>query len=93
MFVDADDWIAKDYLEKLIAPAEKYDVDVVCINSYKALGRYGLIRLKGQQNSFLKEGLLTIDALSDFYNIYVYDRVFTNNVWGKKITRSKLDFD
>lgn len=92
-FVDADDWIAKDYLEKLIVPAEKYDVDVVCINSYKTLDRYGLIRLKGQQNSFLKEGLLTIDALSDFYNIYVYNRVFTNNVWGKLYKATIIDVD
>lgn len=82
-FVDADDWVAKDYLEKLIMPTDKYDIDVVCINSYRVIDRYGLIRSRIRQNRIWKEGLLTTDMLTRFNNIYIYNRVFTNNVWGK----------
>lgn len=81
-FIDADDWIAKDYLQKLIEPAKKYNVDLVCINHYRALDKYGLVKFKEQCINF-KEGLLQSNELNHFHNIYTYNRVFSNNVWGK----------
>lgn len=92
-FVDADDWIAKDYLEKLIIPAEKYDVDIVCINYYRVLDKYGLIKFKCQQNNVFQEGLLGEDILDGFNNIYVYNRLFANNVWGKLYKATIIDVD
>lgn len=87
-FIDADDWISKDYLERLISPAQKYNVDIVCINNYKVLDKYGLIKFKEQYINF-KKGLLQSDELNQFHNIYAYNRVFTSTVWGK-LYQSKI---
>ena len=87
-FIDADDWVAKDYLQKLIEPAKKYNVDIVCINHYRVLDKYGLIRFKGQWVN-LQEGLLLSNELNHFHNIYTYNRVFSNAVWGK-LYRSQI---
>ena len=81
-FVDADDWITKDYLETLIAPAQKYNVDIVCINNYRVLDKYGLIKFKERCVKF-KEGLLQSSELNLFHSIYVFNRLFTVTVWGK----------
>lgn len=87
-FIDADDWIAKDYLQKLITPAKKYNVDIVCINHYRVLDKYGLIKFKGQWIN-LQKGLLQSNELNHFHNIYTYNRVFSNTVWGK-LYRSQI---
>lgn len=81
-FIDADDWIAKDYLQELIEPAKKYNVDLVCINHYRVLDKHGLIKFKEQCINF-KEGLLQSNELNHFHNIYTYNKVFSNTVWGK----------
>ena len=89
-FIDADDWIAKDYLQRLIEPAQKYNVDLVCINHYRVLDKYGLIKFK-ERCSNLKEGLLQSNELNHFHNIYTYNRVFSNTVWGKLYRSSIID--
>lgn len=89
-FVDADDWIAKDYLETLIAPSQKYNVDVTCIKSYKVIDKYGIIKLKNGWDNF-QEKLLTPDELKKHNNFLIYNRVFSNTIWGKLYRTSIID--
>lgn len=91
-FVDADDWIAKDYLETLIIPAQKYNVDVVCIKSYKTLDKYGIIKFKNGWEDF-EEKLLTPNELNKHNNFLIYNRVFSNTVWGKLYRASIIDIN
>lgn len=91
-FIDADDWITKDYLQKLIEPAKKYNVDLVCINHYRVLDKYGLIKFKERCINF-KEGLLQSNELNHFHNIYTYNRVFSNTVWGKLYRTPIIDLN
>lgn len=91
-FIDADDWITKDYLETLITPAQKYNVDVTCIKSYKVLDKYGIIKLKNGWDNF-QEKLLTPDELKKHNNFLIYNRVFSNTVWGKLYRSSIIDLN
>lgn len=90
-FVDADDWIARDYLQKLIEPAQKYNVDIVCINNYRVIDKYGIIKIKEKCNN--KRGLLRQNELSHFNHIYTFNRVFINAVWGKLYQSRIIDIN
>lgn len=90
-FIDADDWIAKDYLQSLIEPAQKYNTDITCINNYyRVLDKYGLLKFKEKCNN-IKECLLQTNELNHFHNIYTYNRVFTSTVWGKLYRAQIID--
>ena len=77
-FIDADDWISKDYLEILITYAQKYNVDVTCVKSYKVLDKYGIIKFKNVWENY-QEDLLPLDELKKHNNFLIYNRVFSNN--------------
>ena len=86
-FIDADDWIVPDYLQQLLIPAVKYDVDVVCVNAYKVLDRYGMIKKKMFRYS---DRLYQKDDLYSFHHNFI-ERLFSNNVWGKLYKRSLFE--
>lgn len=78
-FIDADDWVVPDYLQQLLIPAIKYDVDLVCMNAYKVLDRYGIIKKK---LFFYSDFLYKKDDLYSYHHNFI-ERLFSNNVWGK----------
>lgn len=69
-FIDSDDWVDKYYLQELIEYALKYNVDIVCINNYRVIDKYGLIKFKEKCNNF-KGTLLQTNELKRFHNIYI----------------------
>lgn len=89
-FVDADDWIAKNYLETLITPAQKYNVDITCIKSYKVIDKHGIIKFKNGWDNF-QEKLLAPDELKKHNNFLIYNRIFSNTIWGKLYKTSIID--
>lgn len=91
-FIDADDWISKDYLEILITYAQKYNVDVTCVKSYKVLDKYGIIKFKNVWENY-QEDLLPLDELKKHNNFLIYNRVFSNTVWGKLYRSSIIDLN
>ncbi len=78
-WVDADDWIIPNYLELLINKALEYDVDLVCIGSYKFLDKWKVI--KTPMHCF-EEKLYTSSMLEKYHKVYA-ERLFPNTVWGK----------
>ena len=78
-FIDADDWIAPSYLETLLNRSIEYDADIVQINSYKTIDKYGILKIKCHN---YKEQLYTSHQLKKYNNNYL-ERLIPNNVWGK----------
>ena len=76
-FLDSDDFIDKDYLEKLIETIKKYDVDMVC--NGKILKYYGN---DSKTNHLLKkEGDFVLNKVMDFDNETV--KKIITSVWCK----------
>lgn len=81
-FIDADDWVTKDYLETLVDTAEKHNVDLVCIKDYRTIDKYGIFKVKDFKEIF-KEKLYNYNDLKQYNHIYTLNRVFSSTVWGK----------
>lgn len=78
-FIDADDWIIPSYLEVLLNKSLDYNTDIVQINSYKTIDKYGILKIKCHN---YKEQLYTFHQLKKYNNNYL-ERIIPNNVWGK----------
>lgn len=78
-FVDADDWIIPSYLETLLNKSIENDADIVQINSYKTIDRYGILKIRMHN---YKERLYTSNHLLKYNKNYV-GRLIPNCVWGK----------
>ena len=79
VFIDADDWIVPSYLETLLNKSIEYNADIVQINSYKTIDKYGILKIKCHH---YKEQLYTSHQLKKYNNNYL-ERLIPNNVWGK----------
>lgn len=79
VFIDADDWIVPSYLETLLNKSIEYNADIVQINSYKTIDKYGILKIKCHN---YKEQLYTSHQLKKYNNNYL-ERLIPNNVWGK----------
>ena len=70
-FVDGDDYISRDYIEKLVGPVNKYHVDLVCCRHFLQFGdkiitpKYTVNGLfdKSQINAFISSDYLYNDKL------------------------------
>lgn len=81
-FIDADDWIAKDYIETMVKTVEIHDVDLVCIKDYRTIDKYGILKIKDFKETF-NEKLYDYNDLKPYNHIYALNRVFSSTVWGK----------
>lgn len=78
-FIDADDWVIPDYLKVLVGKVLEYKVDLVCINAYRILDKWGLIK---QPVTCYKDTCLTEEKLKKYNNFYLR-KIFSNACWGK----------
>lgn len=78
-FVDADDYVEKDYIEKLLSVMQQYNCDL-CISSY-----YKVIYKKGKKNVqnclLLDKFYPNISSLSSSGNLFIDG--FMHPCWGK----------
>lgn len=91
-YVDGDDWIECDYIEKLYNDFVKYQADIVLCGRYEDTGTTSKERLHG-----IQEGYYDKDALHK----YVYPKVIVNggffewgivpSMWGKLFRKEILE--
>lgn len=89
-FVDGDDWITGDAIERLVEIAEKYECDMVISDFYRIVGRN--IYKKGH---IKKEGLISrkefatymMEAPANFYYGVMWNKFFRRDI----IMREKLN--
>lgn len=92
-FVDTDDWIEPDYIEKLVEAAEKYDADVTLGSGYYYCTE------KGKREATCPAELRTVfkngEGVEKFQIRVVWDEngsaFFTTTVWNKLYKKSFLD--
>lgn len=77
-FLDSDDWLEPDYLEKLLKFSEKYDLDIACTGTV-------MHQMAAGTQSFRKVGkeiVLPKTAFAEGFRMY---HAFFRTLWGKLI--------
>ena len=85
IFLDADDFLEENCLEKIAAMLEKYEVDIVRFNYNKFFCDKNKIPIKQKLNGRLTENEFERKILPLFLNSYQL-----NTVWGGAIKRSRI---
>lgn len=90
VFVDSDDSLPKDSIEKLYVAANKYEVDVVCGNACRQWGAY-----KKPYSAFPRNMEMRVirfpEMFSSFYLSFFGVNLFPVNVWGKIYRKRTID--
>lgn len=88
-FVDADDWIDKNTFILLYEEEKKSDFDILCFNSYKAIGKYGLVKKEGDRTYFSKNKTYYGDEIkNELIVAWLYGHPFPSTLWGKFYKRN-----
>lgn len=87
-FVDSDDFIEKDALEKLFAYAEKFDADVVHLEKCFTL-KDGVIQVESTQEFAVNESTLETEDIGQRVTDFTEKR-YLWNVWSKLFRREFL---
>lgn len=91
MFIDGDDWLEPEALERCVEPAEEFDVDMVVMSSQKVLFKY--ISLY-KQKSILPDvnRKIELPELFDRYYLNFFGMCyFSYAYWGKLIRRDAFE--
>lgn len=91
MFIDGDDWLEPEALEKCIVPAEKHGIDMVIMSSQKVLyKRFALYSKKSvcpDCNRVISQPELFEEYFSNFFG----NNMFSVTYWGKLIRKTAFD--
>lgn len=84
-FIDGDDWLAPEALERMIKPAEEHDIDIVIMNDYKILPIVGYKRLHKSRpkDGFDKVIELSNRRMEDYIINFYGGHVYNCGYWGK----------
>ncbi len=97
-FIDGDDWLEPEALQRMIEPALKYDLDFVCMDSQKVLPflRY---KVPFCVDPKYKERVIEIDIkegegrrnFEDLYRNFFGKYLFMVTYWGKLIKKELIE--
>lgn len=87
-FIDGDDWLANQALEKMLEPAIKFDLDFVIMNNYKIIPILNKrILMKSNVEQFDKP-IYKPELFDKYYlNFFGVNIFSTNSYWGKLYKR------
>lgn len=93
MFLDADDWLAKNALELLYKKIEQENADIVTGSFIRVLDRFALIKSK-PINTYLgirTESIIQPKLFDDYFLSYFGINKLLISVWGKIYRKSTLE--
>ena len=87
-FVDADDWLPQDSIEKMLSLSLKTDSDIVEGSITRVLGRKGLIR-----HCYHKETktIVNPELFDDYFKSFFGINILNVSVWGKLYKRELFE--
>ncbi len=81
-FIDSDDWIEENYLETLLTPFIKHDIDI-CVTPYKIENTHNHFKI-----NFLSTDNIVLDSQQALYRMYegvYYDWAFHGKLYKKSL--------
>lgn len=93
MFIDGDDWLEPEAIERCVDPAERYNLDMVMMGYQKVLKMLGHnLYKKTEANRFDLNRVITNPELFDKYYINFFGvNLFIHSYWGKLIRRAAFE--
>ena len=84
-FIDGDDWFAPEALENMISVAEKYDTDIVFMDNYKILPRFGYKKrhFSNPKDGFNQPIKLSGKTLEEYAINFYGEHIYNCGYWGK----------
>lgn len=90
LYMDGDDWLEKDALSNLIAPAIKYDLDLVIGNHYRVLSSIGLKSLKKSNPSAINKVLMGEECRDCWKHFLTAQGINSVAYWAKLYKREVI---
>lgn len=91
MFIDGDDWLEPEALQRCVTPAENEDIDMVIMSSQKVLKK-GLFTYRHKDVNQNVNFAITQPELFDTYFVNFFGvNIFPVTYWGKLIRRDAFD--
>lgn len=91
MFIDGDDWLEPEALERCLEPAEKYNVDMVIMSSQKVLHRFWNLKKNKSINNDVNRVISQPELFDKYYINFFGINLFSVTYWGKLIRREAFD--
>lgn len=86
-FLDSDDWLGHDTLEKFHLKSIETNADIIQIGIVRVMDKYGFI--KKRQGGTIREQLITQPELFDKYYVSFFGvNILEVNIWGKLYKKS-----
>lgn len=90
-FVDSDDWLDRNALEVLIMELDRENIDILCFNSYKVLGNYGVIKVEGNRTYFKDNKIYKNKEIEvRLIAAWLHGHPFPSTLWGKIYKREVI---
>lgn len=91
MFIDGDDWLEPEALERCVEPAEKYDIDMVVMSSQKVLYCGFPLKKVLSVNTNVNSVISQPELFDKYYINFFGKNIFSVTYWGKLIRRDAFD--
>lgn len=84
-FIDGDDWLAPEALERMVNAAEKHNADIVIMDNYKILPRLGYKKrhLSNPKDGFNRPIDLPGNTLEEYIINFYGEHIYNCGYWGK----------
>ena len=90
-FVDADDYISLDAIEKLYKDVKEMDLDIVVCNTYKVIGDRAIIKQSNNSHYFSKNMIYEGDDIKDkLAEAYLHGHPFPASIHSKLYKKELL---
>ena len=91
MFIDGDDWLEPEALQRCIEPAEKYDIDMVVMSSQKVLYKGFPLYKKKSICPDCNRVIGQPELFDRFFSNFFGNNMFSVTYWGKLIRKAAFD--
>lgn len=91
MFIDGDDWLESQALERCLEPAEKFSIDMVVMSSQKVLHKGITWKRKRTINDDANRVIEQPELFDKYYINFFGVNLFQVTYWGKLIRRDAFD--
>lgn len=82
-FIDGDDWLAPEALERMVEPAEKYGLDMVVMNYYRALPAFHYNKPYPSKTDKWNTPIYQPEVFDIYFMNFFGEFLFSVAYWGK----------
>lgn len=90
-FIDGDDWIAPEALQRMVEPAEKYGLDMVVMNYYRALPTFHYNKPYPSKTDKWNTPIYQLEVFDKYFMNFFGEFLFSVAYWDKLYRREIIE--